>query len=91
MSLPGASDGNSSQLNLQLQVDRSRGPKGARVGDIIVADRSRWRVQDIDLERREVICKLLAGAHTLRRFRARAIERLERAPKSRRPSSARRL
>jgi hypothetical protein len=65
-----------------------RGPKGTRVGDIVIADHSRWRVQDIDSERREAICKLLAGAHTLRRFRARAIERVEQAPRRRRTPSA---
>ena len=55
------------------------GPKGARVGDIVVAERSRWVVQDVDLERREAVCRLLAGSHAVRRFRARRIEAIERA------------
>ena len=62
----------------------ARGPKGARVGDVIVAERSRWRVTDLDPARGEAICTLLAGSHAIRRFRARRIERVERAPRSRR-------
>jgi hypothetical protein len=56
----------------------ARGPKGARIGDVIVAERTRWRVTGLDQQRREVICKLLAGSRVLRRFRARRIERVER-------------
>ena len=52
-----------------------RGPKGARVGDVVIADRSRWEVLSIDPGRREAVCVLLAGSHAIRRFRARAIER----------------
>lgn len=55
-----------------------RGPKGARVGDVVQAEGSRWQVQSLDLERREAVCRLLAGSHALRRFRARQIERVER-------------
>lgn len=68
-----------------------RGPKGARIGDVVLAEGSRWQVQDLDPERREAICQLLAGSHALRRFRARAIERVERTrrqrSRSKRPAS----
>lgn len=57
---------------------RRRGPKGARVGDVIVAERSRWRVEALDLERREAVCELLGGSRALRRFRARQILKVER-------------
>jgi hypothetical protein len=60
-----------------------RGPKGARIGDVVLAEGSRWQVRDLDLERREAICELLAGSHALRRFRARAIERVERSRRRR--------
>jgi hypothetical protein len=56
-----------------------RGPKGARIGDIVTAERSRWRVEALDPERREAICRLLGGSHCLRRFRARRITAIERA------------
>jgi hypothetical protein len=56
-----------------------RGPKGARVGDFVLAEGCRWRVQLIDPERREAVCQLLAGSHALRRFRARRISHVERA------------
>jgi hypothetical protein len=59
-----------------------RGPKGARVGDVVVVEGSRWRVVGLDLERREVICRLLAGSRSLRRYRARQIRRVERSPAS---------
>jgi hypothetical protein len=54
----------------------ARGPKGARVGDLILAERSIWRVEGIDVERREAIARLTGGSHALRRFRARRIERV---------------
>jgi len=60
-----------------------RGPKGARVGDVVLAEGSRWQVQGLDPERREAICRLLAGSHALRRFRARRIEHVERARRRR--------
>jgi hypothetical protein len=60
-----------------------RGPKGARVGDIVLAERSRWRVQELDPERRQAVCLLLAGSRVLRRVRARQIEDVERAPRRR--------
>ena len=56
-----------------------RGPKGARVGDVVLAEGYRWRVQALDPERSEAVCQLLGGSHALRRFRARRIERVERA------------
>jgi len=60
-----------------------RGPKGARVGDVVLAERYRWRVIDLDADRHEAICELLAGSHSLRRFRARRIEHVERARRRR--------
>ncbi|PZS15175.1 MAG: hypothetical protein DLM64_00300 [Solirubrobacterales bacterium] len=56
-----------------------RGPRGARVGDVVVAEGSRWRVEGLDLERREAICRLLGGSCACRRFRARRIFKVERA------------
>jgi len=55
-----------------------RGPRGARVGDVVVAEGSRWRVEGLDLERREAICRLLGGSRAQRRFRARRILKVER-------------
>jgi len=60
-----------------------RGPKGVRVGDVVLAEGYRWQVIDLDLERREAVCELLAGSHSLRRFRARRIEHVERARRRR--------
>lgn len=54
-----------------------RGPKGTRVGDIVVAERSRWRVERIDPERREALCRLIGGSGVYRHFRARQIARVE--------------
>lgn len=62
--------------------DRLRGPKGTRIGDVVVAERSRWQVTDIDPARAEAICTLLGGSHAMRRFRARRIEGIERTLKS---------
>jgi hypothetical protein len=67
-----------------------RGPKGARVGDLIVAEGSRWLCESVDLVRREAICRLLGGC-AYRRFRARAIRKVERTPtsaESRKPPAA---
>jgi hypothetical protein len=81
----------SEQLHLALDADQlrvgsprsgaQRGPKGARVGDVIVAEGSRWRVESLNSERREATCRLI-GSCILRRFRARAIRDVERAPTS---------
>jgi hypothetical protein len=51
----------------------TRGPRGARVGDVVIAEGSRWRVEALDLERREAICRLIGGSRAQRRFRARRI------------------
>jgi hypothetical protein len=56
-----------------------RGPKGARVSDVVVAEGSCWRVVGLDQERREAICRLLAGSESVRRYRARQIVKVERA------------
>jgi hypothetical protein len=56
----------------------TRGPRGARTGDVIIAEGSRWLVAGLDLERREAICRLIGGSGALRRFRARAIRKVER-------------
>jgi hypothetical protein len=56
----------------------SRGPKGVRVGYIIVAGGRRWRVEQLDHERHEAVCSGLRGSRALRRFRAREIEAVER-------------
>ena len=58
---------------------RLRGPKGARVGDLMQAERSVWRVEGFSDDRREVIARLTCGSHALRRFRARRIERVWRS------------
>jgi hypothetical protein len=55
-----------------------RGPKGARVGDVILAEGSRWLVESVNPERREATCRLMGGSCILRRFRARAIRKVER-------------
>lgn len=61
----------------------ARGPRGAQVGDVAIADGSRWLVVALDLDRREAICQLERGARTLRRFRARQILRIERGAQRR--------
>jgi hypothetical protein len=53
-------------------------PRGVRVGNVVVVDRSRWTVQGFDLETGEFICRLIGGSEALRRFRVRAIVRIER-------------
>lgn len=55
-----------------------RGPKGARVGDVVIVERSRWRVLTIDPERRDALCQLIGGSQVLRHFRARNIAKVER-------------
>jgi hypothetical protein len=55
-----------------------RGPKGARIGDVVIAEGSRWRVVGIDPGRREAVCQLERGSGVLRRFRARRILRVVR-------------
>lgn len=55
-----------------------RGPKGARVAGVVRVGGLRWRVVALDPERREAICRLCEGSNSLRRFRARAIEAVER-------------
>jgi hypothetical protein len=57
---------------------RERGPKGAGIGDIVLAEGSRWRVEGLDLQRREAICRLLGGSRAQRRFRARRILKVQR-------------
>jgi hypothetical protein len=57
------------------------GPKRARVGDIVIAEGSRWLVEGIDAARHEAICRLVGGSGVLRRFRARRILRVERRPR----------
>jgi hypothetical protein len=69
------------QLTLDGREEPSggaRGPKGARVGDIVIVDRAKWSVEGLDLDRREVICRLVSGSRVYRHFRARAIVRVER-------------
>jgi hypothetical protein len=56
-----------------------RGPRGARVGDTVIAEGSRWLMEPLALERREAICRLLGGSGALRRFRARRIVAVEKA------------
>jgi hypothetical protein len=55
-----------------------RGPKGARVGDVVTVERSRWRVEALDSQRREAVCRLIGGSGVIRRFRARRIVKVER-------------
>jgi hypothetical protein len=61
----------SAELRLFDPPASARCPKGARVGDTVIAERSRWQVQSIDHDRVELVCRLEAGARSLRRFRAR--------------------
>lgn len=56
----------------------ARGPRGVRVGDVVIAERSRWRVEALDPERREAICRLVGGSRVIHRFRARRIVKVER-------------
>lgn len=60
-------------------ANASRGPRGARVGDVVVAQGSRWRVEALDTDRREAVCRLLGGSRVLHRFRARQILHVERS------------
>lgn len=55
------------------------GPRGCQIGDVILAERSRWRVVALDRNRQEAVCSLIAGARVLHRFRARQIIAVERA------------
>lgn len=59
-------------------TDVRRGPRGARVGDVVIAEGSRWRVEGLDLVRREAICRLIGGSRAQRRFRAHRILKVER-------------
>ena len=65
-------------MSTSLEIAR-RGPRGARVGDIVIAEGSRWLVRGLDLERREAICQLVGGSCVHRRFRAPRILKVERA------------
>jgi hypothetical protein len=56
-----------------------RGPRGAQIGDTVIAEGSRWTVEGLDLARREAICRLIGGSRAVRRFRARHILKVERA------------
>jgi hypothetical protein len=55
-----------------------RGPRGACVGDVVIAEKSRWLVEGLDPSRREAICRLIGGSGVIRRFRARRIVKVER-------------
>jgi hypothetical protein len=57
------------------------GPKRARVGDMVIAEGSRWLVVGIDAARHEAIRRLVGGSRVLRRFRARRILWVERRPR----------
>ena len=59
------------------------GPQGCQIGDVILAEGSRWRVVALDPSRREAVCSLIAGAHVLHRFRTRQIIAVERAARTR--------
>jgi hypothetical protein len=61
----------------------AKGPRGVRIGDVVVAEHSRWRVADLDPGRRQAVCCLLGGSGVIRRFRARQITRVEKAPTTR--------
>lgn len=58
-----------------------RGPRGAAPGDVVVAEGSRWTVEAIDLASRQAVCRLIGGSQSVRRFRARRIVAVEKAPK----------
>jgi hypothetical protein len=51
-----------------------RPPRGIHVGDVVVAERSRWTVLALDPERGEFVCRLIGGSAVLRRFRIRAVK-----------------
>lgn len=59
-------------------TDGARGPRGTRIGDFVIAERSRWLVEGLDPSRREAICRLIGGSGVTRRFRARRIAKVER-------------
>jgi hypothetical protein len=59
-----------------------RGPRGCLVGDVVIAEGTRWLVVGLDRERQEAICQLETGARILRRFRARRILAVERTSRS---------
>jgi hypothetical protein len=56
----------------------AQGPRGARVGDLVLVERSWWRVLSIDHTRREAVCRLVDGSRAVRRFGARRIDRVSR-------------
>jgi hypothetical protein len=56
----------------------TRGPRGAQIGDTVIAEGSRWTVVGLDLARREAICRLIGGSGAVRRYRARGILKVER-------------
>lgn len=62
-----------------LVTTAARGPRGTRIGDVVIAEGSRWTVEALDLDRREAVCRLIGGSGALRRFRARRILKVERA------------
>ena len=71
--------GGNARMGATAMLERPpRGPRGAGVGDVVIAEGSRWKVEELDLERREAICRLLSGSRVLHRFRARAILKVER-------------
>jgi hypothetical protein len=75
LGMPSAS---SVAVSASVRPAADRGPKGARVGDVVVAEGSRWLVLGLDHSRREAICRLLGGSRPQRRFRAGRIARVER-------------
>jgi hypothetical protein len=60
----------------------TRGPRGSRIGDKVIAEGSRWTVEGLDLARREATCRLVGGSRAVRRFKARRILKVERAKAS---------
>lgn len=61
------------------EASAAKGPRGSRIGDVVVAEGSSWEVVGLDPARPEAICRLVAGSGALRRFRARRIVNVERS------------
>jgi hypothetical protein len=60
------------------ETPTKRGPRGTRIGDMVLAEGTHWIVAGFDFARHEANCRLIGGSGELRRFRARRILKVER-------------